>query len=365
MTYSEAISLIAKKQSLGIMPGLERIGTLLNAMGNPQNSLKIIHIAGTNGKGTVCNLIAKALCDLGYSVGLFTSPWITDYREQIQINGEPISEENFAYYVDKYKDNNCSEFELLTAIMYKYFYDKGVDWAVVECGMGGLEDSTNAIPSPELAVITSVSMDHTAFLGDTLEKIAFQKAGIIKENTKVVLYPNPKTQKVFIDACSKTNSQLFCVDDTGNFCLNNIETAKTALSALNLKTDINPISLPARQEYIGDNIMLDGAHNPDGAKALVKNLPKRKITAVIGMMRDKDIQSYLNIVAPYCSKIIITTPSNPRSVSAQDLMMIAKKYCPDVTAVENPSDAVKISDYDFLLICGSFYLARDVRKELL
>lgn len=162
MNYNEALNYIISKQSLGIMPGLDRIKQLLEKMGNPQEDYRIIHIAGTNGKGTVAATIANTLTQYGVKAGLFSSPWVTDYREQIQIDNTFISEADFAEYVEKYKDNACSEFEFLTAIMYKYFSDKKVDYAVVECGMGGLEDATN-VETENISVITSVALDHTAF----------------------------------------------------------------------------------------------------------------------------------------------------------------------------------------------------------
>ena len=171
MIYNEALNFILGKQSLGIMPGLTRIMNLLETMGNPQNEIKIIHIAGTNGKGTVAKTINNALIDSGHKVGLFSSPWIDDYREQIQINNEFISEEDFASYVDKYKDNDCTEFEFLTAIMYKYFADSKVDYAVVECGMGGKGDSTN-VEQSNISVITSISLDHTILLSRLQKKKA-------------------------------------------------------------------------------------------------------------------------------------------------------------------------------------------------
>ena len=137
MNYNQSLDYITKKQSLGIQPGLSRISALLERMDNPQDKIKIIHIAGTNGKGTVANYIACSLAANGFKVGLFTSPWIFDYREQIQINGEYITKEDFAFYVSKYNENDCTEFEFLTAVMYKYFSDNNVDYAVVECAMGG------------------------------------------------------------------------------------------------------------------------------------------------------------------------------------------------------------------------------------
>lgn len=364
MTYSEALKVMKNKQSLGIKPGLERIYALLEKMGNPQNKLKIIHVAGTNGKGTVCSVLAKSLENQGFKVGLFTSPWVVDYREQIQINGEFISEEAFTKYVGEYGDLDATEFETVTAVAYKYFCDMNVDYAVIECGMGGAGDSTNAIPTPILSIITSVSLDHTNFLGDTLEKIAQEKAGIIKENGTAVLYPNPKSAHIFRQRCNDVGAKLIEVPDKGNYYDNDIETVKTALKFLGFDGGISNFNPPARCEYISESIMLDGAHNTDGALALEKNLPDRDITAVIGMMRDKDIDSYLKIIAPHCRRIITTKPSNYRAVSAEELKSIAEKYCPNVTAISNPLQAIKVKEYDFLLVCGSFYLARDVRKEL-
>lgn len=362
MNYNKALDLILKKQSLGILPGLERVFALLEKMGNPQDKIKVIHIAGTNGKGTVSACIADSLTKSGYITGLFTSPWVLDYREQIQIDGQFISENDFAYYVEKYKDNECSEFEFLCAVMYKYFCDKNVDYAVVECGMGGLEDATNVISTPAISVITSVALDHTAFLGDTLEKIACHKSGIIKKNRPCVLYPNPDCEKVFSDKCSALGSSLYKILQQGSYMKNNIKTAKTALSLLGVDTKkICMPQLPARQQIIG-NIMIDGAHNVDGALALKSNLPGGKITALVGMMKDKNVDGYLSVIAPLCSKIIAVTPSNPRSMSCRDLADIAKKYCANTVSSDSIPYGLELLKQEdgFLLICGSFYLARDI-----
>lgn len=303
MDFNTAENFIINKQSLGIKPGLSRIEKLLRKMGNPQESLKIIHIAGTNGKGSVAAMIANALQKNGFKTGLFTSPWVTEYREQIQINGEFIPKSDFAEYVAAYKDADATEFELLTAIMYKYFADEAVDYAVVECGMGGLEDSTNAFSHPELAVITCVAMDHMNFLGKTLPEIAVQKAGIIKNNSVCVLYPNPKCEDVFENRCTETGSRLIKIADYGDFKLNNLKTAEAALDFLNVKIAPALPKLPARTEMIASNVMVDGAHNENGANALEKSLPHKNITAVVGMMADKDYDSYLRIIAPHCKKL--------------------------------------------------------------
>lgn len=335
MEYTEALNLILNKQSLGIKPGLNRVLALLNKMDNPQDKLKIIHIAGTNGKGTVAKTIADALISNGKRVGLFTSPWVVDYREQIQINNEFISKADFANYVNKYKNNDCTEFEMLVAIMYKYFSDNNVDYAVIECGMGGKGDATNVERENLCSVITSVSIDHTMFLGNTVDEIKCEKLGISRKNSPCFDYED--------------------YADNLDFNVNNLNLSKAVIDYLGYNSDIKLSRLPARQQKIG-NILIDGGHNVAAARAL-SNIINNEI-AVIGMMEDKDVEGYLRLVAPKCKRIIATTPNNNRSMQAEKLSAIAKKYCNDVIVINNPKLAVK--EKDVTLICGSFYLARDI-----
>lgn len=360
MIYENALNILINKQSLGIMPGLERVQSLLNIMGNPQNNLQIIHIAGTNGKGTVSSTIADCLINQGFKVGLFTSPWVIDYREQIQINNSFIEQDALADYVEKYSDCDATEFEMLTAIMYKYFSDEKVDYAVVECGMGGLEDSTNAIDKSLLSVITKISVDHTNFLGNSISEIAEHKAGIIKSGGKTVFYPDEEYADIIRKKCSEKNAELFEIADKGNAKDNNYELIKTALSVLGFDCEINIIQLPARQEKIG-KILLDGGHNLSAAAFLSSKLNDE--IAVIGMMADKDVDGYLSIIAPKCKKIIAVKPDNPRALDAVKLAELAGKYCDDVVAMEDSAKAVMQPGVS--LVCGSFFLARDVRKILL
>lgn len=364
MKYSDSIDVLINKQSLGIMPGLVRILNLLEIMGNPQNKIKIIHIAGTNGKGTVAATIADILMDNGYKTGLFTSPWVVDYREQIQINNHFIPEKKLAFYIEEYKDNDCSEFEFLTAIMYKYFADEKVDYAVIECGLGGLEDATN-VEKQNISVITSISFDHTNFLGNTIEEIALQKAGIIKENCTCVLYPNPDCEYVFENECKRKNAKLVKVhiSDESSFSEKNVSTAAETLNELGINADVHLSHIPGRQEFI-NGILFDGGHNVGAARALVDNTFIRNEIALIGMMADKDVDSYLAIVAPQCKFIITTQPDNPRSLSADKLKTIAEKYCSDVVAIENPIEALDFAmEKGLSLVCGSFFLIREIRKE--
>lgn len=339
MNYNEALNFILNRQSLGVKPGLYRIKNALDSLSNPQDKIKIIHIAGTNGKGTVANTIASALQNNGLTVGLFTSPWITDYREQIQINGDMISKSDFASIVTMLNDNNigddCTEFELLTAVMYYYFYTSGVDYAVVECGMGGRGDSTNVESTNACSVLTSISLDHIDFLGDSIEKITYEKEGIIR-----------------------AGSPCFRYDDTGDFNADNLTLAKKVVSFLGYDDDIPLVKPIARQQRIG-NILLDGGHNAGAGKALAPVIDKE--IAVIGMMRDKDIDGYLSSVAPKCKRIICTGVSNPRAISPQELSIIAKKYCDDVTVVEDNSS---IDFGDVSLVCGSFYLVREIIEHI-
>lgn len=339
MDYSEALNIIQKKQSLGIKPGLSRIETFLNSIDNPQDKIRIIHIAGTNGKGTVANTIASALMKNGYRVGLFTSPYIIDYREQIQINNEYIAKDRLADYVEKYHDNDLTEFELLTAIMYKYFCDENVDFAIVECGMGGRGDATN-VEKRNIAVLCSISLDHTNFLGNTVEEITKEKEGIIKPDCPCFRYEN-----------------------TGDFNKDNLTLAKKVIKHLGLNDDIELVRPLARQQKIG-NVLVDGGHNVEAGKALAPMLNNE--IALIGMMADKNVDGYLDLVARKCKMIITTTPNNPRSMSSNELKTIAEKYCDNVVSVENPLDAIGYAKKNGLtLVCGSFYLIREIIKELL
>lgn len=362
MTYSEAKNIINNRLSLGIKSGLSRIYALLDEMGNPQNELCIIHIAGTNGKGTVAKTIADAIRSQGYKVGLFTSPWVVDYREQIQINGEFIPQEALAQYIEKYHDNDCSEFELLTAIMYRYFRDSAVDYAVIECGMGGLGDATNTERTNIASVITSLSIDHTGFLGETIEQIAEQKSGIIRPNSICAVYPDISCRNIIERKCNELNTRFVEALHGDDFNACNLNLVNALLTSLGFDTVSELSRLPARQERI-NGVLLDGGHNVEAGKSLSKLLENE--VAVIGMMKDKDVEGYLSSVAPRCKAIITTTPDNPRSISAQELKEIAQRYCSKVVSEPSPIDALELAKgMGLTLVCGSFYLARQLRKEL-
>jgi dihydrofolate synthase/folylpolyglutamate synthase len=214
------------------------------------------------------------------------------------------------------------------------------------------------VEKENLSVIMSVSIDHTNFLGNTVEEIAKQKAGIFRENSICILYPNPECEKIFENTCNKLNSKLIKVKDYGNIADNNLATVNAVLSALNCNTKAETlVRLPARQEKI-NGVLIDGGHNPSSAKYLAKCISDE--VAVIGMMADKDVDKFLSLIAPKCKKVITTTPDNPRAISAVELKTIAEKYCDNVVAIDNPKEAVL--QEGITLVCGSFFLARDVRN---
>lgn len=369
MTYEAAIQLIKQKQSLGVQPGLSRMLAAMEKTGSVQNKLQVIHVAGTNGKGTVCAAVADGLRRAGYRVGVFSSPWVTDFREQITVDGRMIPKQDFADCVEVFAKEPLTEFELITAVMYLYFYRSGVDYAVVECGMGGAGDCTNVLAHPTVCAFAKVALDHTAFLGDTVEAIAREKSGIIKPGCPVVLYPHIAAKDVFLEQCRALHCPVTEAAQQGDPIADDLAVAGEVLRLLGVDTTPGLPMLPARREHFGENLMLDGAHNPDGAAALLLHLPTdRPIAAVLAMMEDKDIDGYLCQVLPRCRRVIATTvPGMGRALSAEDLAAAARKYCPDVTAEPNPHRALAAAkaDGDFVLVCGSFYLAREIRKDLI
>ncbi len=372
MTYEDTLRLIKEKEKLGTKPGLENIKKALNIFDNPQNKIKTLHIAGTNGKGTVASSLANSLSAAGFRTGLFTSPWVIDYREQIQIDGNYISKQDISNLfegIDKqYK--NLTEFELLTVCAFEYFYINSVDYAVIECGMGGSLDSTNVISSPLLSIITEVSLDHTDFLGKTIYEIAENKAGIIKKNGTAVIYPNEKLMDLFEKKARENNASIKSVPDLGSFEKNNYETVRLCLQSLNLSIPVLPASLPARHEMISDHILLDGSHNLSSVRALEYFVNKNHIDnafAVISMMHDKDTESYIKTISNFCSEICVCRASNKRTEDVSVLYNTAKKYCERVIKRTDPKEAFNaaLKSNKFVIVCGSFYLARDLRKYII
>lgn len=422
MTYEQAKEKINNLLRFGSKPGLDRVTKLVELIGRPDKGLKFIHVAGTNGKGSVCAMLSSVLCRQGYKTGLFISPYIIDFRERMQINGEMIPENEFAEiveeiypFVQKMSENNetITEFELITAIALKWFAKSQCDYVVLETGLGGRLDSTNIITSPLCSVITSISLDHVAILGNTIEKIAFEKAGIIKPDGKTVYLPQEAAVNNVIEETAKNrNNKIYHADlSTVSIIAENIDgmdisyrnkkikmrlsgkhqIRNTAVAAAAIKAlrdsgvEISPEAelygianafQPARTECIYTNpaILLDGAHNPDGIKALREHLDAvrngKRIIMIIGMLADKDVSASLQLLSGVPAVVITTEPDNPRKMTAQELGELAKtvfpcvEVCDDPKAALNRARCIACKD-DIILICGSLYLASQIRGEII
>ena len=388
MTYEEALQKINSRLRFGIKPGLERIEALCKKLGDPQKKPRFVHVAGTNGKGTTCTLIASVLTAAGYRTGLYTSPYVLDFRERFRIDGEMIPEAELIEEVKRVSPvadeleaagDTVTEFEFITALAFDWFAQRDCDFVVLEVGLGGRFDATNVIDTPEAAAIASISLDHTAILGDTYAKIAFEKAGIIKKGGDVVLYPvqDPSVFETVESACNERGAHLH-IPDEKNMQVNG--TALTVLDVLRekhanitdeaLQKGFASAYIPARMEILSQKplVLLDGGHNPGCASALHEvlktHLSGRHITAIMGMMADKDSMRYLELTAPHFERIITVQPQNPRSLSAEALADEAKHFCKDVQPAQSMKDAIEkatVSGDEVLVICGSFFLASEIR----
>ncbi len=413
MNIKETLAYIHSKERFGIKPGLERIEKLLELLGNPQENLDIVHVAGTNGKGSTCAMLASGLSETGYKVGLYTSPYVICFNERMQINGQMISDDELASLateirpIEEKSGLEITEFELVTAMAFLWFAAKDVDILVCEVGLGGRFDATNVIKKSLASVITTVSLDHTDILGDSVEKIAAEKCGIIKEGCPVVSSEMQETAvlDVIYEHCVKLHAPLNLPDAhkvnvikesiegtefeffgkkvfcpfIGEHQRANCLTAMTTAFALrnvhevsfNNKLFIDGIAkatMPARQEIICREplIMLDGSHNPDGINALKntveKYIPRGNSTLIIGMLKDKDVEKSVSVIAPLFENVIAVEPDNPRAMKAAALKEIILKYNASVTAM-SADEAIK-NITSTTVIAGSLYLAGDVRGKL-
>ena len=387
MNYSQALQYIHSLSVYGSKPGLERIQELTKKLGSPQNGIKFIHIAGTNGKGSTCAMTAAALTNAGYKTGLFISPFVTGFCERIQINGKYIPKRTLARLCQRVKavadtmDDHPTEFEIITAIMFLYFSEQKVDYAVIEVGLGGRLDATNVI-TPVVCAITKIALDHREVLGNTISQIAAEKAGIIKSGIPTVLAPQEfeDAATAVENIATQNNAPLYKVKPLaktqiglcGDHQRQNAATAQKICQLLKIPKSsidygIKNAFLPARVEYICKNptVILDGSHNPDGAAALYEVIKDRQPVLILGMMRDKDTAAVVEKLAPVSSAVIcVTVKSNPRSESAQNLCNLAKKYT-NSYAAKSYLSALKLAaklQKGTVVICGSLYLASDIRK---
>lgn len=415
MTYKDALNYIHSINCFGIKPGLERINALLKRLGNPEEKLKCIHIAGTNGKGSTSTALANIMIAEGKKVGLFISPFVVNFRERIQINGEYIKEKELANLtyeiskivpeVEKEVEDNITEFEFITALMFAYFKEQNCDVVILEVGLGGRLDSTNVITKPLASVITQIALDHIAVLGDTIDKIAYEKCGIIKADCPVITtsHQNPRALSVIEKIAKDKNSPLkianissaenvkiapygseftykgmnITVNLAGRHQIENMTAAaETALALGVSKTaivrGIANTKFPARLEILSRSplVILDGAHNENGADVLANYLDEHKLTPVtlIGMMADKNCEAVVKKIASRSKAVFaVKVEGNPRTETAENLSQIAGEYCVNSFTAENYGYALSLAFQRCkktnlpLLICGSLYLASDIR----
>ncbi|MCD7779485.1 MAG: bifunctional folylpolyglutamate synthase/dihydrofolate synthase [Candidatus Gastranaerophilales bacterium] len=336
LTYDKAIDILTSQGRFYINLGLERISELLNLLDNPQEKIKIIHIAGTNGKGSVCAILSNILYSAGYKTGLYISPHLIEYTERIKINNIEISQKDFTELTDNIctlADKNnipLTEFEILTACAFKYFADNNVEYAVMETGLGGRFDAVNVCKNPVLSVITSISKDHTDRLGTTIEQIAFEKAGIIKNNSAVIVSTENKGFEIIRKTAKEKNTKLLSVHNNiemnyenginhivynnekyefpllGLYQKQNLALVFKAVEYLKInknavKKGLKTVQWAARLEFLKDkNIIIDGAHNPDAAIELRKSLdyyfPNQKRIFIYSTLNTKDYKTIANIL---------------------------------------------------------------------
>ncbi len=380
--YKKAVELLTSQGKFYINLGLERISALLELLNNPQDKLKCIHLAGTNGKGSVCAIIAGVLQNAGMKTGLYTSPHIFEYTERIKINGNDISKNDFAKYVfeicdiaDKNKIH-LTEFEVLTAVMFKYFADNDVDVVILETGLGGRFDATNVIKSNLCSIITHIDLDHTERLGNTKSKIAFEKAGIIKPNCPVFTSEGYEEIKDKADECNSLFSLVTPFEDTSNLSLKGTcqqENLSLALAAVRylfpqisedvIQDSISKISHPCRFQLCREDLIIDASHNPNGAMALRESLdfyyPDKKRCFVFGCLNNKDYKKMMQILFAKGDEIYFYHFNNQNSCTVEELQESCEFESNTFKSLDElPQNCIKI-------VCGSFYMLNEIIPQSL
>lgn len=420
MNYIEAVEYIRLKSSLGSRPGLSRISRLAALLGDPQEDLRIVHVAGTNGKGSYCAMLGSVLTAAGYSAGIFVSPCLGRFNECIRLCGEEISDGDFAEIISLVRpladtmDDSPTEFELLTAAAFEYFRRKNCDIAIIEAGMGGGLDATNIIKSPLVSVITGVSLDHTAYLGDTIERIATEKAGIVKPGRPVFFGGRAgEAERVIRDRAAFLGSEFYAADYSplGNiscslsgcgFDYRELRSLRLGLPGLYqpenaagvigvagvlrgegydisddaVRLGLETVSWAGRFELLSRDpvVIYDGAHNPEGVRAACRSVgalfPGGRVNILSGVMRDKDYALMSEIIAPVARRVFAVSPANGRSLPAGDYAEVfrglgipAEGY-PTLAAGAEAAFADSKSGGTPLIILGSLYMYADVRKAL-
>lgn len=420
MTYNEAIDYIHSVSNFFCKPGLERIKVLCDALGNPQDSLKFVHVAGTNGKGSFCAMLSNVLKEAGYKIGTYTSPYILRFNERIMVSGEPIADNELANICETVK-NACetmqdkpTEFEVITAIGFEYFKRQNCDIVILECGLGGRFDATNIINTPLLSVITGIDFDHQNFLGNTIKQIAYEKAGIIKSNVPCLWCgDNKEAFEVISNEAKNNNSDLIICDHSEivikkatlegtvfnfkeyenvflplislyqpNNAVNVLYAVKQLLNSgfeisyENVLNGLKNTVWHARFEVINKNplIIFDGGHNKQGVSEAVKSIKyyfkDTKVNVLTGVMSDKDYNFIAKEISSIAKKVYCITPNNPRALNAHNYADIFNNNNVEALPFENIFDALKTAMNDCInggnsLIClGSLYMYSDIIKYL-
>jgi len=425
MNYEEALNYINDKEKFGSNLRLDTIRKLLELLGDPHKELKCIHIAGTNGKGSTSSYLATMLKEAGYKVGLYTSPYLERFNERISINGMDIPDERLAEITERVKDRiqimiqegweHPTTFEIITAIGFVYFKEENVDYVVLEVGLGGRLDATNVIDKSILSIITTIDYDHMDVLGDTLGKIAYEKAGIIKEKGTVLSYPQQQEAiEVIKKVCEERNAELtICplenvriveLNEYGgvfdyhfnNSTFKNLEisligqhqvyNAALSVAAMVLLREKGLVSISDEQIRAGLKktrwkgrlevlnrhplFVIDGAHNPQGVRTLADNLKRFRYNRLIlglAILKDKDVEKMVKIITPLADEIIITEANIYRKMKAEELEQIINRYNKNTHIEKDIKKAIDKSyelakEDDLILFMGSLYLIGDLRK---
>ena len=426
MNYEEAMNFIQNTNKFGSVLGLDNIRELLERLGNPQDQLRVVHIAGTNGKGSTLAFLAGIFRESGYRAGRYVSPASFSYEERFRINEENISKKDLCFYMEKIKNvaeemvkdglSHPTMFEIETALSFLYFLDKKVDVVLLETGMGGRLDATNVVKKPIATVIASIGMDHMQFLGDTLEKIASEKAGIIKEGCPVISYDNTKeVNEVIKNKAKQMHAKVTFVNSAGIRVLqeslngesfsyrssdgrwyekieipllgrHQINNAALALETLNVIKNYYCISDFQTEDGMRKTIwrgrieilerepmvICDGAHNPDGAKSLLSflqnNFTNQRLIYIMGVLSDKDYEQMVQILAPAAGKIYTVAPDNPRALSSRELCNCISKYHQNVEERQRLAECLsevrqKAEKDDVIIICGTLSFQNELINQ--